>query len=91
MTRKLATKRLKAVADMRRAVETCGTATAREIARRPAAPEHAEAAYRLVLEHLHAEIVALESQLESAEVTTNPSTTRRRSTSSAATAGSSAF
>ncbi len=69
MTRKLTNKRLKAIADMRIAVETTGSSAARELAQRPAAPEYAEAAYRLVFEHLHAEIVALESKLEGAETT----------------------
>ncbi len=68
MRRKVVTRRLQAVAEMRSAIRSYGAGTAARLGRRPAAPSGAEAAYRLVFEHLHAELTALESELESAEL-----------------------
>ncbi len=67
MTRKVVTKRLEAVAGMRSNLRSCGAAVVHPLSRRPPAPSGAESAYRLVFEHLHAELAAVESALQAAE------------------------
>ncbi len=67
MQRKAVTRRLEVLATMCSAIRTCGATVVDHLAGRPAAPGGAAASYRLILEHMHAELLALESQLEIAE------------------------
>ncbi len=67
MTRKAATQRLTALAKMRQSIRAMGPVLVAQLCERPAAPGGAGAAYRLVLAHLGAELVALERRLDDAE------------------------
>ncbi len=67
MWRKAATDRLKPIARHRSFIRPLGERIVRWLADRPAAPDGAAEAYRLVLEHLRAELLALEGRLEGAE------------------------
>ncbi len=67
MTRKVVTRRLAAVDGVQSDLRSCGAAVVHRLARRPAAPSAAEAAYRLVFEHLHAELATVKDKVSSAE------------------------
>ncbi len=67
MTRRIAIKRLEAIAGLRASIRSEGATVAHRLARRPAAPRDAGASYELVLEHMHDELLALERQLKTSE------------------------
>ncbi len=65
--RKAASRRLELITALRISIRNvCGT-VARRLGERPAAPRGAEASYRTVFDHLHAELIVLERQLTVAE------------------------
>ena len=67
MIRQASAKRLSGLAEMRRSVEGTRPLLVARLIERPDAPDGASDAYRLVIEHLVAELLALERRLDDAE------------------------